>query len=239
MSFWSSTLAARWRDARGRRLVALREFAGDLWQFLRETTPARRRARYGDLDYDFEQQVNTSAGPTSLGERWAGALAGGGYQPADPELFRATIAELPIHPAEFTFIDLGCGKGRALLLAAEAGFRHIIGVELLPSLHHLAEENVHQYGLQSGTQARISLWCEDARIFAFPSEPTVLFLFNPFPEATLAAVLDRFETSLAAMPRAAWIVYHNPVHEAVLRARGEWERVAGDLRSCAYKYVGN
>ena len=42
----------------------------------------------------------------------------------------------------FTFVDLGSGKGRVLLLAALRPFRRVIGVEISASLHTRAQANV-------------------------------------------------------------------------------------------------
>jgi SAM-dependent methyltransferase len=230
-------LAARWRDAarRGRRAAALRELVSDTWEFVKESTPERRRARFGDLEYDFAAGMSTTAGSVAWRQRLTGALAGTPYQPVDADLFRENIAQLPLRPAESTFIDLGSGKGRALLLAAEAGFRRVIGVELLPELHRIAAENVAKFRAAHGAAA-IELHCGDARTFAFPSQRTVLFLFNPFPEATLGAVLDRFDASIASDPRPACVLYHNPVHEHVLAAREHCLRRGGDQRFCIYEW---
>ena len=65
------------------------------------------------------------------------------YQPTEPELFRKMLASLiqaspKIDFREFTFIDIGSGKGRALLMAADYPFRRILGIELLPDLHRVA-----------------------------------------------------------------------------------------------------
>src|SRR5262245_28867400 len=44
------------------------------------------------------------------------------YQPSDPDTLRQTIAALPIDYEEFAFVDIGSGKGRALLVASEFPF---------------------------------------------------------------------------------------------------------------------
>src|SRR5512147_1672880 len=92
----------------------LRAVLADLWYFLRDSTPERRRARFGDLDFDFDRHVDTTASNLAAGTRLAGAAAGAGYQPTDPALFRQMMDQLPIDFSRFTFLDLGSGKGRAL-----------------------------------------------------------------------------------------------------------------------------
>ena len=57
--------------------------------------------------------------------------------------------------------------------------------------------------------------CGDARGFQFPAEPTVLYLFNPFPEHVLKTVLANLRESLEVSPRRVFVIYHNLVHERV------------------------
>ncbi len=61
----------------------------------------------------------------------------------------------------------------------------------------------------------------DARDFVFPDEPTVLYLFNPFPEGVLRTVLGNLRDSLTAHPRPVYVLYHNLIHERVF-AEFEW-----------------
>ena len=62
------------------------------------------------------------------------------YAGSQPSIVRAVLATL--QPLElFTFVDLGCGKGRPLLVASEYPFREIIGVELSASLAKIAQRN--------------------------------------------------------------------------------------------------
>ena len=213
----------------------LRALFSDLWYFLRDSTPERRRARFGDLDFDFDHHVDTTASNLATGIRLAGAAAGAGYQPTDPDLFRAMLAQLKIDFPRFTFIDLGSGKGRALLLASEYPFRCIVGVELLPELHRIALDNIAQYQAAAQTSLPIESRCLDARTFVFPDEPTVLYLFNPLPEPALAAVLERFSASLAAHPRDAYVLYANPILQHLLSTSRSWVRMSASLQYAIYR----
>jgi hypothetical protein len=212
----SSSLGAWWREqahargALGAGSLLLRE----LWGFVRESTPAERRQRYGDMDYDWEQRVNTTSGAVSWRTRLLGVFHSP-YQPTDPTLFREMMGALPIDFREFTFFDLGSGKGRTLLMASEYPFQKIVGVELIAELHRAAEENVARYR-HSQEGARIETLCMDAREFAFPEAPLVVYLFNPLPEAGLRLVMRSLAESWKKAPRPVWIVYHNPVLEGVL-----------------------
>jgi len=208
----------------------------ELFGFLRDSTPARRRSRYGDLDYDWEQRVNTTAGSVDWRTRLLGVLHSP-YQPTEPVLFRTMMAALPVDFHEFTFIDIGSGKGRALLLAAEYPFTKIIGVELIADLHRAAEENIAAWRAQSPARqvAAIETLCMDAREFVFPETPLVVYMFNPLPEAGLCAVVRNLEESWKRAPRAVWIVYHNPLLEGVLAESGLFVKERGELEYSVFK----
>ena len=225
-----SSLRDWWREqARARGSVgAASLLIRDLFGFVRDSTPARRRSRYGDLDYDWEQRVNTTAGAVDWQTRLLGVFHSP-YQPTEPALFREMMAGPLIDFREFTFVDIGSGKGRALLLAAEYPFRKIIGVELIAELHRAAEENIAAWRAQSPARstASIEAFCMDAREFVFPETPLVLYLFNPLPEPGLRQVVRNLEESWKQVPRQIWIVYHNPLLGNVLAESVTFVKEAG------------
>lgn len=211
---------ARARGAWGASRALLLEF----WEFVRDSMPERQRSRYGDVDYDWEHRVNTTAGTVGWRERLLG-LFHSAYQPTEPAAFREMMAALPVDFREFTFVDLGSGKGRTLLMAADYPFRRIVGVELLESLHRAAKENIEAYRakIQAGPrehrvlrEAQIEAVFMDATDFAFPETPLVVYLFNPLPEAGLRRAMRNLIDSWKRNPRAIWVVYHNPLLTHVL-----------------------
>ena len=121
---------------------SLRYYGRELVDMLRDLTPARRKSRYGDIDFDFDHGVDTTWATVSLRTRVREWLSGGQYQPSEPTLFREIIESLPVPPDGFTFIDLGSGKGRTLLMASSFPFRRIIGMELLEELNAIAVQTI-------------------------------------------------------------------------------------------------
>src|SRR6185295_51974 len=67
------------------------------------------------------------------------------YEPIQIPVFNAIMSAARIDPRQYSFIDFGCGKGRALVLAAEHGFKRIIGIEFASSLYELAAHNIAIY----------------------------------------------------------------------------------------------
>jgi SAM-dependent methyltransferase len=229
-------ISKRWREesASTNGMSASIGILRELWRYVRDSTPERRRRRYGDMEYDWEYRVNTTSGAVGWRERLLGAFYSP-YQPTDAGLFREMMASLPIDFSQFTFVDLGSGKGRTLLLASEYPFRRIVGVEVLPELHRIAEQNIGLYGRATQVCTRIESVCADAREFELPDEPLVLYLFNPLPVAGLILVLDKLEKSLERKPRAVVVLYHNAVLEDCLRERSWLDRVAISDQFAAYR----
>ena len=199
------------------------------------------------MDYDWEYRVNTTSGTVAWRERLLGVFHSA-YQPTDPFAFHRMMAALPISSPDFTFIDLGSGKGRALLLASRYEFARIVGVELLPELHRAAEENILAYCAKAQPPMEIESICMDACEFEFPLTELVVYLFHPLPEAGLARVVGNLGKSLEQSPREVWVVYHNPVLETALSASKQLERFgAGEhyalyrsrLERTAVRTVGN
>lgn len=197
--------------------------------------PWRRRLRYGDIDFDWDHRVDTTWSNLAVGTRIREVLAGRGYQPSDPLTFHEIMARMPIDFAEFTFIDLGSGKGRALLMASDYPFRRIIGVELLPELHAIAEENVRKYSSQRQQCRNFELHCGDARRFQLPPEPLVVFIFDPFPGDILREVIAGLERSVREAPRKVYLAYQNPISERMVAEFSGLRQVAGTIQYAIFE----
>lgn len=186
-------------------------FAEQFGLFIRDSFPDRRRSRFGDIDYDCDFGVDTTWARLPLSVRLRELFTERLYQPTDPTEFHDVLAQVPADFSEFVFVDLGSGKGRALLLAAQYPFREIVGVEVQPELNRIAQENIIRFPSEGRRCRRISSLCVDAREFQFPDEPILLYLFNPFPDFVLRRVMANFEASLRERPRPAFVIYNTPM----------------------------
>ena len=139
------------------------------------------------------------------------------YAPTSRCVFLYLLWQIQVNFRNFAFVDFGCGKGKTLLLAAELGFREIIGVEISRELIAIANDNVKVYLNRTGRDTRCQLVCTDARDYRMlPCGPAVFYFHNPFGEEVIREVLKNIERSLAAAPREAYIVYLNPQHRGPL-----------------------
>lgn len=131
------------------------------------------------------------------------------YQGVEPGRFADALAEVPVRFPDFTFVDLGAGKGRALMMAHKLGFRRLIGVEFSPRLAETAVANILKLGLTN-----IEVLTQDAAEFPFPDEPLVVFVFNSFGPEVLKRVLE----NLRERTSPTYFVYVNPLHDSIVRA---------------------
>ena len=186
--------------------------------------PLRRwRERRLDQRLQLDTAADTGLVHPDLASATAGAYPDGvAYSPTPLHHFQKLLDRLSItDPAQFAFVDLGCGKGRTLVVAAEHGFRPVIGVELDLRLTGIARRNIRWYAFAAAAQSRqcpITVVNSDAVAYEFPTVPTVVFLFNPFGADTLGAVVANLERSLTAAPRRLVVAYFNAAHRAILDA---------------------
>ena len=96
---------------------------------------------------------------------------------------------------EFSFIDVGAGMGRAVLLAAELPFRQVVGVELNPTLARIARRNLAVWRASGRARAPMKMICGDAVEFPLPAGPCLAFLFNPFGAPVMRRLLTAWSRS--------------------------------------------
>jgi hypothetical protein len=180
---------------------------------------ARRR---GTPKSQFDQKYNVDTDTwVSLGDLEIDSpnyAYGQQYAPVNESLFRDAMNQLVIDHSRFTFIDLGSGKGKALLLASAFPFRKIIGVEFSSDLHRVALKNLEACTTPLSCRDIVSIH-QDATTFVFPNDPLVILIFNPFIGKTMDEVLDNIESSARAVPREIFVIYMKPIMADAFRRR--------------------
>jgi SAM-dependent methyltransferase len=128
------------------------------------------------------------------------------YFAISPSTLTQAIEQLSLEPALFTFIDLGCGKGRALLIARQYQFGYVLGVEISSALADIARTNVAAY-------SDTSIQTGDAATVLYPEGHLVVFLYHPF----LALLLKKVLANLLARPTYAdlYLLAANPAYPDV------------------------
>jgi SAM-dependent methyltransferase len=149
------------------------------------------------------------------------------YEATWPGLFREMIGTLALDCSKYSFVDLGCGKGRALLLAAEAGFKQVIGVEISPVLSHIAQQNVDRLHAIGDGKSPCRVVCMDAADYQFPDGPCVLYLYNPFKGETLQRVVGNLGSMHREQGHEIVVLYYNPIWQQILLQGGFLQHIKG------------
>ncbi len=126
---------------------------------------------------------------------------------------------------EFTFVDLGAGMGRAVLLASEYPFRAVVGVELNAKLTRIARRNATLWRAAGRARAPMRIICGDAAEFKFPEGPCVAFLFNPFGAPVMRRLLGGLAKSFAGRTGQLDLLYANNEQERVLERQEGYARL--------------
>lgn len=172
---------------------------------LRQRLLERENRRWDDsLDVDTRGWLIPTKGST------VGDTADGfPYAATHVRLARALLRDLRPLATDATFMDLGSGKGRMLLLAAELPFTDVVGVEYSHELHETALANLasRETATRQNGQPRPRSLLLDVGELEFPPTPLVVYFNNPFPEAFMREVLTNLSSSYRQRPRPVTLVY--------------------------------
>ena len=109
-----------------------------------------------------------------------------------------------INHCEGHFLDLGCGKGRTLVVAAYYGFKKVTGVDFSKAFCEEARELADTVK-STYRDCEFFVQHQDAFYYEIPDDVNVIYLFNPFDEVIMSGVVPQ----VAAMvgPGAAGTAY--------------------------------
>lgn len=120
-----------------------------------------------------------------------------------------SIEALAIDPADFTFVDIGSGRGRALMTAAAFPFRRVVGVEFAQSLHEDALANIAAWPRERLACRDIASHHSNALDWPLPTGNLVIFAFNPFRGAMLDALAQRIVAAKDAENHTIKLIFAN------------------------------
>lgn len=160
------------------------------------------------------------------------------YEPTCYRCIETALDGLDIDPARDVFLDYGCGKGRAIIVAATYPFRRVIGVELADDLAVTARENMERAAGKFRCN-EVAVEIADATTFVVPPPVSVIHLFNPFSGAVLEAVVKQIHCSWESHPRPLTILYKTPGDHPDPFAARSWLRQHAEIHldRCRWKHM--
>ena len=146
------------------------------------------------------------------------------YLPSPPRVTQSMLDRVGVQPETTTFVDLGCGKGRVMLLAAQRPFRRVVGIEISSELAATARANVERYCSPPDLLAPIDVVNADVTTVELPEGDILVHLYHPFETPVTEAVLRRLEASQDRSARRITIAYL-----AYTEAVGRVRRLLGEF----------
>lgn len=176
----------------------------------------------------FKQKFHSYVYEHYLGVRTTGRVAAsipdGGHYSALPYKVILEILDRLALTNNDVFVDIGCGKGRAVCCACRLPIRRVVGIEVNQSLCNLTQRNIDRVRGRRCTFQSILGRAEEYDFL----DATVIYLFNPFGQDSMARLVERLTTSYNASQRRIQIAYANCLYEqpfreaAWLRKIEEW-----------------
>ena len=131
------------------------------------------------------------------------------YMPANYFILEKLLAKIKVRAGNNCLLDIGCGKGRVLAVAAHYGFKKIIGVEF--SKKFCEETKMNLLAAEKDfSNSSFDIINQDASVYIIPDEVTTVFLYNPFDAEIMNHVVNHITDSLQRKPRNIYIIYLNP-----------------------------
>ena len=133
------------------------------------------------------------------------------YEAVNYFILEALLSRLRTITNETSFTDLGCGKGRAMAVAAHYGFTKIKGVDFAKEVCSVAEQHLQNLPTQF-PEMEYELHCQNVLEYDIDPSESVFFLFNPFSDEIISRFLEKVNISTAQYPRAIYFLYASPKH---------------------------
>lgn len=111
-------------------------------------------------------------------------------------------------------LDVGCGKGGALIGFHRLGVRRLAGFDASERLVSICQDNLQR------AKVHAKVWQQDATVFDAFSDYDFYYLFNPFPRVVLERFLDGMQRNANATGQTKRLLYRNVQDEAVFAQLG-------------------
>lgn len=112
-----------------------------------------------------------------------------------------------------SIVDIGSGKGSAMLTMLKYPFSKVDGIELSNYLAVIATQNFKKLNIEKS-----HIFNCNATSFKHFDNYNIFYLYNPFPAETMRKVIDNITQSNKNMPGKLRLIYNNPVcHDVIVR----------------------
>jgi hypothetical protein len=168
---------------------------------------SQRIARAFDAHHNVETYERLHLFQVEIGTALDPSFAGWMTCPINPDFLDEIVRRIGIKPEQYAFVDIGAGKGAAVMIASKFPFRRLMAIEFSTEFVAIGRRNAIEFAKVVGRPVSIDWVCQDFMTFDLPGEDSVFFLNNPFPDHISLPAARHIEDSLRAHPRKAIVVW--------------------------------
>ena len=133
------------------------------------------------------------------------------YEPTKKKYIREVLKKMNVSQDD-SIVDLGSGKGSALIEFARYPFKKIAGVEFSNILINICLNNFTVLNIKN-----VELYCINAAEFKQFDKYNYIYMYNPFPETVVKKVLSNLKAVIEKSANPIYIIYKYPTcHKAIL-----------------------
>lgn len=137
-----------------------------------------------------------------------------GYSMTDATDMKRILQAVPVDPRKSAFLDVGCGKGMCMKVAAKLGYSKTDGLDLDAHLLEIARRNMKKL--------RLDVNCIQANAIEFDGYANydVFYFYNPFGKSVFEKVIKKLIESQQERNRDIWAIYYHPVFAKLFQQAG-------------------
>lgn len=169
---------------------------------------------------EWKYQITTTGNQKLEGLSITGSnqLSATEYMPVNYSLLEDLLQHVPKEARDGVFLDIGCGKGRAMCVAAANGFHKVTGIDIAKELITKAEINLQSIHNQY-KHTESSLHWIDVVEYEIPKDCSCIFLFNPFEQNLVETLIRKLLARGRKLEPHLYVLYASPQHaESFLRS---------------------
>lgn len=117
---------------------------------------------------------------------------------------------------EYSFIDIGCGKGKVLLIASKYNFKNLIGYEINEKIFSILNKNINSLQIKNLMIINESIDVEKIQ------NKSIVYFYNPFSENMTNSFFEKLSTNKNL--KNLIIIYVNPQYVNILN-KYSWKKV--------------
>jgi SAM-dependent methyltransferase len=136
------------------------------------------------------------------------------YEGTSIKIIKKVLRDLKIHSGD-RIIDVGCGKGSALIGFSKFPFKRITGLEISNELLEICKKNLNILKINN-----VDFIKTNALYFNHYMSYNYIYFYNPFPESTFRVVLNNIITATSTnRGNSIYIIYKNPTcHDIIINS---------------------